>query len=258
MASRQRIVRRRPVLEIMEQRLVPSASGGHVVAASRMHVPHISEPSVFVAKLSPLNVVLPLDAKGDQIQGGGGAAMYPLPGPNDPATGTVKFAVADEGKAINVSITLSHISNVSAITIHDLNDPAVYALRGSTAVQGGQAPAIGSFSSTTLNSTQAPSANGQIVSSNIGQSVVVLLKPGPSSGPLRHATVNGVINAFDLTGPLAGRSLSWLIRDLRQTSPPSPALYVLVQTSNGIDPATGAQQDGNFPNGELRGAVVPE
>ncbi len=41
-----------------------------------------------------------------------------------------------------------------------------------------------------------------------------------------------------------------LIKDMRAGD-----LYVLVQTSDGYDPAGGAQQDGNYPYGELRGAV---
>ena len=97
-----------------------------------------------------------------------------------------------------------------------------------------------------------------MLSSNTGQAIAVLLKtPSTGSGPLALGKAYTVLHAYDLTGPLTGHPLSALIKTLRRESTLSSGpLYVLVQTSDGYDSATGAQQYGNFPNGELRGQVV--
>ena len=265
MASDRRAVRREFGIEMMESRLVPSGTGSHAVAAAATPAHHPRPQDRFVATLSPTNVVLPVDMQGDQIQGSGGAALYPLPPSTDPAKGTAKFYITDEGKEVDVSITLSDISNIASISINDLADPADFSLRGTATAPEGQTPALpNGFSSTTINSTQQPaSPNTQIMSANIGQAVVVLLKPAAGSGTIRHNSIQGAISASDLTGPMAGHPLASLVKAFRQTvsqpnGGPVPALYVNVETSSGIGPATGAQQDGNFPNGELRGPVGPK
>ncbi len=278
MAGTRNAVRQRFEVEVIESRLLPSGVGSHSLATSpvpehQMH-PHV----LYVAHLSPTNVVLPLDQNGDQIQGGGGAAMYPLPPWTDPAKGTVTFYLTDKGKAIDVSITLTDVSNLASITINDLADPAVFALRGATTSPATQPPALqpntkppspppvglyyGADTTNTGTYYQATTAEpGQVASSNFGQVVDVLLKPTAFSGTISHNSIQGVIIAPDLTGPLAGKSLSALIRAFRETvTQPNgatvPALYVNVDTSSGIGSATGAEQDGNFPNGELRGEVT--
>jgi hypothetical protein len=278
MAGTRKAFRSRFGIEVMENRLVPSGTGLHAVGGSPASAHHDRPPVLFSATLSSQNVVLPLDEEDNQIQGGGGAALYPLPPSTDPAKGTVKFYITDGGKEIDVSITLSKISNISAITLNDLLDPAVFALRGTTTSPATQPPALqpnvkpspppnapiglfytGSTVNTATLSQQTPAAPGQVMSSNIGQVVDVLLKPTAFTGTISHNSVQGIIMASDLTGPLAGKSLSALVTALRHTVPGTdvPDLYVNVDTSSGIGAATGAQQDGNFPNGELRGPVMP-
>jgi hypothetical protein len=262
MPRSRRRVRYQLAIEPLEHRLVPSGAGTHGLTFSGAPTEHHRPRILYVAHLSPANEVLPVDDQGFQIQGGGGAAMYPLPPANDPARGTVTFYLTGEGKEIDVSITLSAVSNASAITINDLADPAAFALRGSPNTAMGQTPAA-TFNPSTVNLTQQSSPSpGQITAANIGQAVVVLLKPGPGSGTISHNSVQGVVDASDLTGPMAGQPISALIKAFRQTvSQPNgtsvPALYVNVETSNGFSPAMGAQQDGNFPSGELRGAIQP-
>ena len=121
-------------------RSVARADGNPVLASAGSHKAAKAGQSVFVAPLTPGNVVLPRDAAGDQIEGGGGAAAYALPPLNDPATGRVVFTI--HGDEIKVTGTLSHISNVSAVTVHDLNYPAVFPLRASTASPATQPPAL--------------------------------------------------------------------------------------------------------------------
>jgi hypothetical protein len=203
--------------------------------------------------------------------------MYPLPPSNDPARGTVTFYLTGEGKEIDVSITLTDVSNLASITINDLAAQAVFPLRGATTSPSTQPPALqpnmkppspppaGLFyapntTNTATYSQPTPTEPGQVMSSNIGQVVDVLLKPAAFNGTITHNTVHGVITASDLTGPMAGQPLSALIKAFRHSvSQPNgmnvPALYVNVATSSGIGPATGPQQDGNFPSGELRGDV---
>src|SRR5208337_4414798 len=113
--------------------------------------PTSSHPSgVFTATLVPENIVLPTDSNGDQIQAGGGLGLFPTPltttstgADSDPAKGKIKLVVADAGKEIKVYGSLSDISNVSAITLRDLNYPAVFTLRGTpTAATGSLTPQL--------------------------------------------------------------------------------------------------------------------
>jgi hypothetical protein len=231
---------------------VPSGGVTHPPAAIKAYPTRSSGDTTFVAWLTPGGVQLPFDLNGDQIQGGGGATLYPLPvtpPPTDPAKGLVSLTITDGGKEINVFGSLSRISNVTAVTLHDLQYHAVFTLRGSPSSQTGQTPPV-TYPSTTVNTTGQPTQDAQVESSNIGQTIAVLLKPGNGSGTIAHRTFEMTLTPSDLVGPLAGASIKPLAKALR-TDP--SAFYVNVQTSDGYDPATGAQQDGNFPYGELRG-----
>ncbi len=362
MSSGRRTVRRPLVLERIEDRLMPSGAHVQLVRHSTAHAALEPRPHFFVANLSPGQVVFPTDEGNpaeslgltgpSQIQGGGGAAPFATPPANDPARGRIAFTIANGGKEIKVVGSFSHISNISAVTLHDLNYPAVYPLRGSTTSPATQPPALQpdapalaastttvSTATTTKPATNAPSlmsttqtqyasasttvpvpitttttttavttpmvtqpsgttvqtthstatataaptgsgpnltppapkagsplyyaantvnsaqstTSGQISSSNTGQTVVLLLNPGNGSGPWpARATFQTVIKAQNLLGALAyGGGYAQLVQDMR-----SGELYVLVQTNDGYDAGTAAQQDGNFPNGELRGQVV--
>jgi len=268
--------RRHLNLEMLEDRRLPSGGSAHPFSRSAPDRAHQPRPNVFVAYLSPDQVVLPQDQGNpaespslsgpSQIQGGGGAALFPTPLPGDPARGTIKFTITDGGKEIAVTGSLARISNISAVTLHDTNFSSAFALRGSTTSPATQPPALQPnqratsgtpnstvfYSANTINSAQT-TETGQIRSSNFDQTVFLLLNPGNGSGPVPPgATFQTVIKAQYLEGPLAvPGGFSKLIKDMR-----AGYLYVLVQTNNGYDPATGAQQDGNYPNGELRGMVV--
>lgn len=83
----------------------------------------------------------------------------------------------------------------------------------------------------------APGENGPVV--------VSLLNP-PADDPFRR--LRGEVTASDLTGPLAGRSLSALVAEIEAGN-----IYVNVHTNDGQDPAgTGP---GDFPSGEIRGQL---
>ncbi len=206
MEGSRKAVRRRLGIEIVESRWLLSLTGSQTWAAEPVHQHHSHAQILFVAKLSPSNVVLPLDAQGYQIQGSDGGAMYPLPSPGpsspgqvnpaDPARGTVKFYITGGGQQIDVSITLSRISNVSSIALNDLDYPAVFPLRGATTSPLTQPPALAPntkppspppvgdyYAGNTVNTAAvAQGQNGQVASSNIGQTVVVLLSPARAVG----------------------------------------------------------------------------
>ena len=68
-----------------------------------------------------------------------------------------------------------------------------------------------------------------------GPTVAVLLSPGSGSGPTPLKPFRTAIKAPFLTGPLTGHSLRSLVMAMR-----SGTIYVLVQTSNGVDPSSAA------------------
>ncbi len=82
-----------------------------------------------------------------------------------------------------------------------------------------------------------------------GQVVAFLYGPAaPAGGPVDGVLVEGVIEAPDLIGPLAGQSFSVLLEAMR-----TGGAYVNVHTSDGEEPAdTGP---GDFPGGEVRGQI---
>jgi hypothetical protein len=152
MIRRRRTIRRELTLETMENRLLLSGGTKHVAAHPHSSHHRAIAPDVYTAILSPENIVLPEDqgnptgtgtsANVSQIQGGGGASLYPTPIPGDPAKGKIVFTIAGGGKEIKVTGVLSHISNVTAVTVHDTNSPAAFALRGSTTSPATQPPAL--------------------------------------------------------------------------------------------------------------------
>jgi hypothetical protein len=113
------------------------------------------------------------------------------------------------------------------------------------------------YSGTSVNSAklyeQSTEQPGQVMATNIGQTVELLLNPGNGSGPLPStATFQTVIKPQYLLGPLSTRKgYAEFIKALR-----SKELYVLVQTNNSYDSASGASSDGNFPNGELQSQKI--
>jgi hypothetical protein len=363
MSHGRRIICRKFTIERMEDRLLLSSGNTHATIHSASHRRDPHPADVFRAILSPQNVVLPedegnppgTDSNVSQIQGGGGASLYPTPIPGDPAKGKIVFTIAEGGREIDVSGVLSHISNVTAVTLHDTNFAAAFTLRGSTTSPATQPPALqpntpalaASATTVTTSTTIKPVANsptsstlttttttqyaststtvpspvttttnttastsptvtlpsgataqttdtvatataaptptvtpsptptsptsgspvyyaantvntaqttttGQLLSSNTDQTVALLLNPGTGSGPVPPGAVfQTVIKPPYLEGPLAyPGGFAKLTKDMR-----AGYVYVLVQTNDGYDPAGGAQQDGNYPYGELRGAV---
>ena len=81
-----------------------------------------------------------------------------------------------------------------------------------------------------------------------GPPVVHLLEPGGTKVGRRKLTVRGTITAAELTGPLAGMTMTDLVNLMT-----ARGTYVNVHTSDGLDPPdTGP---GDFPGGEIRGQV---
>ncbi len=150
MSHGRRIVRRTLTLETLENRLLLNGGRAHSRGRSAPDRSHPHPGVVFTAILSPQNVVLPEDEGNppgtgtnvSQIQGGGGASLYPTPIPGDPAKGKIVFTITDGGREIKVTGVLSHISNVTAVTLHDTNNPAAFTLRGSTTSPATQPPAL--------------------------------------------------------------------------------------------------------------------
>jgi len=235
----------------MEERKAPSGGGFRLhdaVNAKPVH-PHIA--TKFMAIMTPSGVLVPLDKTSPTPGKQKPIAPPPIPAsvvvptgstglqvtpqsptdPPDPASGKVLFTLSRDGKQLNVVAKLSHIANVSAVTLHDLN----YA--GS------------SYTDTTSGQAVVTIAN---YPSQLGQTVGVLLAPGPGSGPVGNGVFNTVIKTGYLIGPLAGRPLTALLRDMQNQK-----VYVNVQTNNQIDPTAMPAGPGNFSFGEIRGLVQP-
>jgi hypothetical protein len=207
------VFRRRLELDVLEERTALSGSASSIAAAGVTAVGRHA-PTVFTATLTPAGVVVPDDSVTKK-------PIAAKPDSTDPASGKIVFTLSRNGQELWVVGKLSHISNVSAVTVHDLNFP------GAT-----------------------PNYPWML-----GQTVAVLLMPGNASGPHAQATFRTVIKAQYLTGPLVGHPLSDLIKDMRQVKP-QPPVYVNVQTNNGVDSSSVPAGPGNFPFGEIRGPVV--
>jgi hypothetical protein len=97
----------------MEVRLAPGGGGAHSFRAAPLQQPkHGKSQSIFVAILSPKNIVAPAIANPPKV-----------PPANDPASGRMTFTLMAHGQTIDVSGRLSNISNVSAATLNDLKYP---------------------------------------------------------------------------------------------------------------------------------------
>jgi hypothetical protein len=72
--------------------------------------------------------------------------------------------------------------------------------------------------------------------------------PAPGAGAFEGTISSGTATAADLTGPLAGMSLSALVEALN-----SGGAYVNVHTNDGVAPTNTGP--GDFPGGEIRGQV---
>lgn len=82
-----------------------------------------------------------------------------------------------------------------------------------------------------------------------GPVVAFLFGPhGPGGGRTNGGLAEGTITAANLTGPLAGQSLSDLIEAME-----SGNTYVNVHTNDGVDPTNTGH--GDFPGGEIRGQI---
>jgi glucose/arabinose dehydrogenase len=82
-----------------------------------------------------------------------------------------------------------------------------------------------------------------------GPIVVGLFSGPPGGGPVTGTIASGQFTAAKLTGPLAGRTLRDLIREIQ-----AGRVYVNVHTDDGMAPPdTGP---GDFPSGEIRGQVL--
>ena len=198
-------------LEVMEDRIAPSGSGSRFLAASVSKPVSHHAATVFTATLTPEGVLVPESAPPNP------KPIAAQPNSSDPARGLITFTLSSNGKALWVVGQLSHISNVSAVTLHDLKYP------GATS----NYPGI------------------------IGDTVAVLLAPGNGSGPRATASFRTVIKAPYLQGPLVGQPLSALVKDMD-----ADQVYVNVQTNNGVDTSAAPSGPGNFPFGEIRGPVV--
>lgn len=86
----------------------------------------------------------------------------------------------------------------------------------------------------------APGTNGPVV--------VALYMGAPGSGRFSGTLSEGIITASDLTGPLAGLSLSDLLAAMVAGN-----TYVNIHTNDGIAPANTGP--GDFPGGEIRGQI---
>jgi hypothetical protein len=99
-------------LEIMEARLAPSGGFRLAASAAGTHHKHAKSQTIFVAILSPKNVVAPKIHDPPK-----------LPPADDPASGRMTFTLKANGQTIDVSGRFSNISNVSAVTLNDLKYP---------------------------------------------------------------------------------------------------------------------------------------
>jgi len=109
-------VDRRLQLEVLEDRLAPSGGAGLSAAAAATHHRPGKSQTIFVAILSPKNIVAPK-----------GPNPPKTPPANDPASGRMTFTLKSNGPTIDVSGRFSNISNVSVVTMNDTNyhgDPA--------------------------------------------------------------------------------------------------------------------------------------
>lgn len=127
------------------------------------------------------------------------------------------FHLSPDGTSIDYKLTAANIENVFMAHIHMVADAPAPGVNGPIVVWLYPSTAVG---------VQAPLGGGRI------QGVIA----------------QGTITADNLTGPLAGHSLSDLIQAMR-----TGHAYVNLHTNDGVDPTnTGA---GDFPGGEIRANI---
>jgi hypothetical protein len=189
MRNKREIARRRPALEPLERRMAPSA------AAPGAHHGGEEAPMAFEAQLK----------------------LLPTASTSDHARGFISLQPKGNG-TMQVTVTLSRISNVAGIVLHDL-----------------------------VPTSPQPST---AVESFPFQTVVVLLAPMSGSGPVWHNTIRGSIDRSKLIGPLAGQPLHSLVKELE-----AHRIQAVVQTSNGVDGSNA--MPGNYADGEIAGTLLP-
>lgn len=127
------------------------------------------------------------------------------------------FHLSPDGTSIDYKLTAANIENVFMAHIHMVADAPAPGVNGPIVVWLYPSTAVG---------VQAPLGGGRI------QGVIA----------------QGTITADNLTGPLAGHSLSDLIQAMR-----TGHAYVNLHTNDGVGlPNTGA---GDFPGGEIRANI---
>jgi hypothetical protein len=197
MQNRREIARRVPGVELLERRMELSVSGlsGNLTAAAvpGAHHKNMGFTALYLTKLTPAE----------------GVAS------SDRASGFISLQLNHNASAMNVTVTLSRISNVSGIVLHDTVPPSP------------------------PNPPSEPATY---------QTVAILLAPVAGSGPLRHVTIHGSLSRFGLIGPLTGQPLTALIDEIQ-----SGQIQVVVQTDNGVDGAT--PLPGNYATGEIQGTL---
>jgi hypothetical protein len=204
MQNKRAIARRVPGVELLERRRELSAGGlsSNLTAAAVPITHHASKgyTAIYLTKLT----------------------LAPDVAANDRASGIISLQLNHDATAMNVTVILSKISNVSALVLHDT-----------------VAPAPPTVPSPPTNPPTPPTTY---------QTVAVLLAPAAGSGPLRHVTIHGSLNRFGLIGPLTGRPLTALIQEIQ-----SGHIQVVVQTDNGVDGST--PLPGNYATGEIQGIL---
>jgi hypothetical protein len=218
MQDRRAIARRVPGVELLERRMALSVSGssGDLTAAAVPSVHHKSKgyTAVYWAKLT----------------------LAPGVASTDRASGFISLQLNHDASAINVTLTLSNISNVSAVVLHYTVPPAPPTVPAT--------PPSAPATYQTVAVLLAPMA-GSSATSQAGAAPVA---PMAGSGPLRHITIHGPLNRFGLIGPLTGRPLTALIKEIQ-----AGLIQVVVQTDNGVDGST--PLPGNYATGEIQGTL---
>jgi hypothetical protein len=195
---KKRVLARRVLgVELLERRLELSVSGlsGNLAAAAALRAHHTNQgfTALYLTKLTPAPGVASTDR----------------------ASGFVSLQLNHDATAMNVTVTLSKISNVSGIVLHYTVPPFP------------------------PNPPAEPATY---------QTVAVLLAPAAGSGPLRLITIHGSLSRFGLIGPLTGRPLTAFIREMQLGQ-----IQVVVLTNNGVDGTT--PLPGNYATGEIQGTL---
>ena len=173
----------------------------------------------FIARLSPANIVSTTNGNTTTV--------------STPTAGTIIFQLTPDGKTTNVAGDLSSVSSsTSSTTKLGVTSPASGTVSFQVSPDGKSINVIGTLSK--ISNVSVIDLHEASKGSN-GPTVAVLLSPGSGSGPTPLKPFRTAIKAPFLTGPLTGHSLRSLVMAMR-----SGTIYVLVQTSNGVDPSSAA------------------